>query len=207
MSSSASVRTLAALATAVSLMSATAATVDLAGVKLTYSLELRGKTVQLNGAGIRHRATFKIYTAGLYLVSKAATPEDVLASHGPKRIAITILPDINAEELGRLFVRGVEDNSSRGDLSALIPGLMRVSQIFSEQKQLKKGDAFEIDWIPSIGTVITIKGVEQDDPIKEVAFYNAVLRIWLGSAPADGKLKEALLGRSDAASSSNQRQQ
>ena len=36
----------------------------------------------------------------------------------------------------------------------------------------------------------------QGEPIKEVAFFNALMRIWLGPAPADWKLKDALLGKS-----------
>jgi hypothetical protein len=31
--------------------------------------------------------------------------------------------------------------------------------------------------------------------VKEPAFFNALLRIWLGPAPADWKLKDALLGK------------
>ena len=34
----------------------------------------------------------------------------------------------------------------------------------------------------------------QGEPIKEQAFFNALLRIWLGPSPADYKLKDALLG-------------
>jgi hypothetical protein len=37
--------------------------------------------------------------------------------------------------------------------------------------------------------------VPQPDPIKEQAFFNALLRIWLGPNPADWKLKDALLGK------------
>jgi len=188
------VRTIAALATAMTLMSATAATTEVADVKFENSLDLRGSKLQLNGAGIRYKAIFKVYTAGLYLGTKATTPEEVLAASGPKRMTITMLRDIDANELGRLFTRGVEDNSPKNEFSTLIPGLMRMSQIFSDQKQLKKGDTFEIDWVPGIGTVITVKGKTQGEPIREVTFFNSLLRIWLGPAPADWKLKDALLG-------------
>ena len=44
------------------------------------------------------------------------------------------------------------------------------------------------------GDYLTIKGRSQGEPFKEPEFYNAMLRIWLGSNPADWKLKEALLG-------------
>jgi hypothetical protein len=80
-------------------------------------------------------------------------------------------------------------------MSQLIPGLLRMSGIFSEQKQLKTGDNFTIDWVPGSGTVISVRGVPQGEPIKEQAFFNALVRIWLGPSPADWKLKDALLGK------------
>ena len=33
------------------------------------------------------------------------------------------------------------------------------------------------------------------EPFKEPEFFNALLGIWLGNAPADWKLKDALLGK------------
>ncbi|HSV59747.1 MAG TPA: chalcone isomerase family protein [Variovorax sp.] len=183
---------LAALMTA--LGGAGAAPIDLAGVKIDDSLELNGNKLQLNGAGIRFKAVFKVYTASLYLGKKCGSTDEVLAATGAKRMSITMLRDIDANELGKLFTRGVEDNSPRNEYSKLIPGLLRMSQVFSDQKNLRPGDTFTIDWVPGKGTVVSVKGVPQGDPIKEEAFFNALMRIWLGSSPADYKLKDALLG-------------
>ena len=183
-----------ALTALVAALGASAAQIDLAGVKIEDNLDLGGSKLQLNGAGIRFKAVFKVYTASLYLGKKASTMEEVLAGPGPKRMAITMLRDIDANELGKLFTRGVEDNSPKSEMVQLIPGLLRMSQVFSEQKNLKAGDTFTIDWVPGKGTLIAVKGVQQGEPIKEQAFFNALLRIWLGSSPADYKLKEALLG-------------
>jgi hypothetical protein len=183
-----------ALTALVAALGASAGQIDLAGVKIEDSLDLAGSKLQLNGAGIRFKAIFKVYTASLYLGKKVNTTEEVLAAPGNKRMAITMLRDIDANELGKLFTRGVEDNSPKSEMGQLIPGLLRMSQVFSEQKNLKAGDTFTIDWVPGKGTVIAVKGVVQGDPIKEQAFFNALLRIWLGPSPADYKLKEALLG-------------
>ena len=70
-----------------------------------------------------------------------------------------------------------------------------MGQIFSAQKKLLPGENFTIDWIPGSGTIVTVKGKAQGEPFKEIEFFNALLRIWLGPQPADGKLKEALLGK------------
>jgi len=188
-------RVLALTALTLAAFAASAAQIDVAGVKLDDALDLHGSKLQLNGAGVRYKAIFKVYTAGLYLSKKAGTPEEVLAAPGAKRISVTMLRDIDSNELGKLFTRGVEDNSPKGEMSQLIPGLLRMSQIFSDQKQLKTGDTFTVDWLPGTGTVISVKGVPKGDPIKEQAFFNALMRIWLGPSPADWKLKDALLGK------------
>ena len=175
--------------------SAVAATVDVGGVKMDDTADVRGSKLVLNGAGVRYKAVFKVYAAGLYLGQKQARAEDVLAAPGAKRVQVTMLRDIDASELGKLFTRGVQDNAPKEQMSKLIPGLTRMSQVFSDQKKLVAGDVFILDWVPSAGTVISVKGVPQGEPFKEPEFFNALLRIWLGPQPADWKLKDALLGK------------
>lgn len=186
------------LAAAVSLVACAsfAQVQTVSGVKYDDTIDFRGAKLHLNGAGVRYKFVVKVYTAGLYLTKKAATPEEVLAMPGPKKMSITMLRDIDSNELGKLFIRGVEDNmDNKASLAKLVPGLMRMSQLFTDVKQLKAGDTFTIEWVPGTGTVITVKGKPEGEPFKEPEFYNALLRIWLGPSPADWKLKEALLGK------------
>jgi Chalcone isomerase-like len=161
-------------------------------------IELKGTALVHNGSGIRYKAVFKVYEASLYLTRKAGTPDEVMAAPGPKRLHIQMLREIDAGELGKLFTRGVEDNALKGEMSRLVPGLIRMGQVFSDQKKLKSGDTFSIDWIPGQGTLITVKGVQQGEPFKEPEFFAALMRIWLGNSPADWQLKDALLGKTGA---------
>ena len=186
------VSTLAALAMT---CGAAAATIDVGGAKIEDSVDLQGSKLQLNGAGVRYRAVFKVYAAGLYIGKKAGTPEEVFAAPGPKRMSITLLRDIDSNELGKAFTKGFEENSPKGEMSKLIPGLIKMGQIFSDQKKMVAGENFTIDWIPGTGTLITVKGKQQGEPFKEPEFYAALMRIWLGPSPADFKLKDALLGK------------
>jgi hypothetical protein len=174
---------------------AIAADTILSGVKFEEQIDLRGTRVQLNGAGIRYKGPFKVYAAGLYTARKAGTPEELLALPGPKRMSITMLREIDSGELGKLFSRGMEDNMDKASFSKLIPGVMRMSQLFTDCKKLNAGDTFTVDWVPGTGTVISVKCAGNTEPFKEPEFYNALLRIWLGPNPADWKLKDALLGR------------
>ena len=174
------------------------AEMTVSGVKYEDAADLRGTKLQLNGAGVRYKAVFKVYAAGLYLTKKAGTPEEALATPGAKRISITMLREIDSNELGKLFIRSVEDNTAKGEMSRLVPGLIRMSQIFSDCKKLAAGDNFTLDWVPGTGTVLTVsspKCPQNNEPFKEPEFYNALMRIWLGPNPADWKLKDALLGK------------
>ncbi|WP_298934312.1 chalcone isomerase family protein [uncultured Ramlibacter sp.] len=186
---------LALLAAGLLLAGAALATVDVSGVKYEETIDMRGTKLQLNGAGTRYKTVIKVYTLGLYLPKKAGTLEEILAMPGPKRISLTSLREIDSGELGKLFTRGMEDNMDRAAFSKLIPGVMRMSQIFSDYKKLNAGDNFMIDWVPGTGAVLTVMGKQQGEPFKEQEFFNALLRIWLGPNPADWKLKDALLGK------------
>ena len=163
------------------------------GVSYAPTLQLQGKALQLNGAGTRYKAVFKVYTAGLYLEKPAHSLQDIAALPGPKRVSVTMLRDIDSAELGKLFARGMEDNMERAAFSRLVPGVMRMSDIFTQHKKLLTGETFTVDWIPGQGTVVTVKGQPQGEAFKEPEFFNALLGIWLGPKPADQQLKKALL--------------
>lgn len=169
--------------------------IEIAGVRYPPTQPLGGNVLQLNGAGIRYKFVIKVYTAGLYLGGKAGSTEAVLAAPGAKRMHVVMLRDIDANELGKLFTRGMEDNAPKGEFSKFIPGTLRLADIFSQQKKLKAGDSFDVDYVPNVGTTVLVNGKATAEPIKEPEFYNALLRIWLGPHPADSALKDALLGK------------
>lgn len=187
---------------AASAAAAATAPIEVAGVKYDGTVEVAGQKLLLNGAGIRYKAIFKVYTAGLYMNAKATTPEAVLANNGPKRIHIQMLRDIDGEELGKLFTKGMEQNASREEFGRSISGVLRMSEIFVQKKKLKTGESFGVDYIPGTGTVVFVNGqLIPGDPIKGEDFFNVLLKIWLGKSPADSDLKVALLGGAKAVAS------
>jgi hypothetical protein len=163
-------------------------------MKYTPTVPLAGQELVLNGAGVRYKFVVQVYTAGLYLTHKAASAEQALAAPGPKRVHIVMLRDIDANELGRLFTRGMQDNASKEDFSKSIPGTIKMAEIFSARKKLHAGDHFSVDFVPGQGTTVLVNGKAPAEPIKEPEFFTSLLRIWLGPNPADAALKQALLG-------------
>lgn len=176
------------------LASAHAAAV-LHGVKVEDTAVVAGVNLQLNGFGTRYKGPFKVYVGQLYTTKKVASLEDLLAAPGPKRLSMVFVREIEAGPFGKLLTRGVEDNVSKAEMSKLVPGLIRMGDIFTVNKVLVPGDVIHIDWIPGTGMIITAKGKVQGEPFKEPEFYRAIMSIWFGNVPADHTLKDAMLGQ------------
>ena len=103
--------------------------------------------------------------------------------------------DIDGNELGKLFTKGMESNAPRDEFVKCINGVLKLSEVFASRKQLNSGDTFSVDYVPGIGSTLLVNGkTAMPEPIKEPEFFSALLRIWLGDKPADDALKDALLG-------------
>jgi hypothetical protein len=164
------------------------------GVKIEETEVVGGATLQLNGAGTRFKGPFKVYVGDLYTTKKVKNLQELIAAPGPKRLSMTFLREVDSAAFGKLLTRGVEDNVAKNEMSKLVPGLIRMGEIFGLNKLLVPGDVITIDWIPGTGMVVTAKGKVQGDPFKDPEFFKAIMSIWFGESPADWKLKDALLG-------------
>lgn len=175
-------------------VAASAATIVIHGVKVEDTATVAGVPLQLNGAGTRYKGPFKVYVGDLYTAKKVSSIEELVAAPGPKRLTMTFLREIEAGPFGKLLTRGVEDNNSKAEMSKLVPGLIRMGEIFTVNKVLIPGDVITLDWIPGTGMVVTAKGKVQGEPFKEPEFFKAIMSIWFGPVPADHTLKDAMLG-------------
>lgn len=169
-------------------------TIDISGVKVEDSATVAGTKLQLNGAGIRFKGPFKVYVAELYTTKKVHSLDELIAAPGPKRMTLVMTRDMEAGPFGKLLTRGMEDNNPKSEMSKLIPGLMKMSEIFTANKNFVPGDTIFMDWIPGTGLVIFARGKVQAEPFTEPEFFKALMGIWLGPQPAYWKLKDNLLG-------------
>ena len=65
--------------------------VEVEKVRIPDSVELGGKTLVLNGTGIRKKLFVKVYIGALYLEKPAASAAEALAATGPRRMSMHIL--------------------------------------------------------------------------------------------------------------------
>ncbi len=170
------------------------AATDVAGVKFEDTATVNGQALKLNGAGLRTKVIFKVYALGLYLPEKKTTAADILATQGARRVQIVSLRDLSSEDFGDAFMKGLNANTDAAERTRLLPQTKTFGEMFAAIPGLKKGDVLLVDWIPGTGTVCTLNGKKIGETVPDVAFYNAILRIWIGDKPADSDLKPKLLG-------------
>ena len=170
---------------------------EVGGIKFDDRLRLApgGPELILNGAGIRTRMIFKVYVAGLYLPEKKGTAGDVLALAGPKRVAMTMLRDLSAQQLSEALADGIRNNSSATEQEALKARIDELLAIMNSLGEARKGDSILLDFLPQSGTRVVVNGQPRGKPIAGDDFYRALLRIWLGDKPVDDDLKKGMLGQ------------
>lgn len=182
----------AALAFAFSLPAA--ASVDVNGYKFEDTTQVAGKDLKLNGAGMRTKLVFKVYAAGLYLPEKNHNVAEILKEEGPRRVTLQMARDLSSEEFGKAFMDGLNENVDRAEKQRIVSQIGKMGELFASVDAIKKGDVLHLDWIPGVGTQCELNGKKLGNPIPDINFYNALLRIWLGDKPVDKSLKPALLG-------------
>lgn len=168
--------------------------VEVGGAKLPDTATVGGQALVINGAGVRTRVFFKVYAMALYLPKKATTTDEVLASAGARRVTLHLLRKLDGEDFAKAFNEGLVNNTSDAERQQLQAQTQAFVGSFARQGALKEGDLIHLDWLPGTGLVAELNGKAVGTPIAEPAFYNAVLRIWLGDKPADDALKPLLLG-------------
>lgn len=167
---------------------------EVGGLQFEDRVQIGGQALVLNGAGVRTRLVLKVYALGLYLPQPAGSTAEVLASPGARRFSLGLLRELTGEELGQAFLMGVRANSQAAERARYAEQLAKLGEHFAGAPNGKRGDFIHVDWLPDAGTVITVNGRVLGAPLKELGFYNMLLKIWLGDQPADPALKALLLG-------------
>jgi hypothetical protein len=167
---------------------------EINGVKFADTVKVGGSDLKLNGLGMRTKVVFKVYAAGLYLTEKKTTQADILAAQGPRRVTLVMMRDLTSDEFGQAFMTGLNNNLSQAEKTKIVSQISKFGEMFASIESLKKGDVLNIDWVPATGTQTELNGKKVGETVPDVAFYNAILRIWIGDKPADSSLKPALLG-------------
>ena len=176
---------------------------EVAGIQVADQMKFAGQTLNLNGVGIRKKYGFSVYVCGLYLQKACATPSEVIAAPGAKRIFAVMLRDISSDELGDAFLAGVRHNSTREQTQLIGVELVELGQVSVNIPRFRPGDVITFDFDPNSGSSISYNGRLVLGPSPGAAFFEALVRIWIGDHPADDTLKDRLLGKKAVESNFN----
>jgi len=179
----------ATLAVALALLTGFASAADVGGVKVPDTQTVDGKTLKLNGAGIRKKAIFKVYVAGLYVETPGKDASALIASSEAKSMHLWMLRDIKGANVSGAIADGFE-LQSKAALPQLQPKLDQLAKMIPD---LKEGDQMSLTWVPDKGTVVNVRGTDVGT-IEGRDFADALFAVWLGPNPVQDDLKQALLG-------------
>ena len=162
----------------------------LAGVTLPDTAQVGGRTLVLNGLGLRKKYMVKVYVAGLYLEQKSSDPGVILKSDAPKRMVMHFVRGVSKSQIVDAFNESFEDNSP--DAKQTMKA--EIDQFFGALDSVKDGDEISLTYVPGTGTTVVINGKEKLT-IASPAFAPVLFSVWLGPKPPSQDLKAGLLGR------------
>lgn len=187
----------AALTLASAALAVPSQAIEIEGVKIDDKVVLSrgGPELALNGAGVRRKLAFiDVYIGSLYLAKKISDNEAVLADPGPKRVSMHILTnEVTAADLISSMNNALDANLVPHELALIEKRMRDLNNMMSSIKVIKKGSVVLLDYIPEVGTRVTVNG-EEKMTIPGEDFFRAMLTIWIGNKPVDGRLRDAMLG-------------
>ena len=161
---------------------------EVAGVNVPDTITVEGKTLKLNGAGIRKKFIIKVYVGALYLETTATNANAIIKADEAKQIRMHFLRGVEKDKILGAYKEGFEKNS-KSKVAELQVGLDKLSAGLAD---MNKGGEMTVTYVPGKGTIVK----QSSGAMVEVAgkeFADALLRTWLGSEPADGDLKKEML--------------
>ena len=153
-----------------------------------------GTAVHLNGVGLRAAFIYKVYLAGLYLPSRAATGADVFAETGPKRVQLRMLMDGPSDEFAKAFTGGIAKRTPADQVAAMSERIAAFDHTLRSVGNVKKGDVVNLDYAPATGLTMTLNGKACGAPVPGADLYAALLDIFVGDRPVDARMKAGMLG-------------
>lgn len=164
----------------------------LEGVTMPDNIKVEGKSLVLNGIGMREATIFNVdvYVAGLYLESKSNNAEAILKSDQVKRIHLVFQRDVDRDEMMDALQKAFDRNA--GAKADELKGHMR--KFKSWLQTMKEDTSLTFTHLPGKGLVAAFDGkvrgtIPNDD------FARVILAGWLGKEVTDEDLREQLLGK------------
>ena len=153
----------------------------------TAVLEETGDVLDCRGIALEKHFFQDNYIAAFYSQRHVKNPLEALTDTGPRRMLIVVLRSV--DNFKEMLETAITENNS--------PDVIERDQISISQflksidYPLRKGDILVLDYVPNVGTKVTVKGSLRAI-IKGAEFYNLILKIWMGREPPSKKFRNDL---------------
>jgi len=166
--------------------------VTLNDVVVPGKLKVGDADLALNGAGVRKKAFFKLYVAGLYTQKKSTNGKELANADAPMAVRLQITSGmVSSDNLSEAIIEGF-GKSTGGNTAAIQKRIDAFIATFKKEP-IAEGNIFELKYVPTKG-VEAYKNGRLLTTIEGLDFKKALFGIWLGDVPADADLKKGLLG-------------
>lgn len=162
------------------------------GVTLPAKLKTSTTELNLNGAGVRKKAFFKVYVLGLYLKDQTKDAAEIINANQEMAVRLQITSSVVSSSNMSSAIREGFEKSLKGNVAPMKDKIEGFIEIFSKD-EIKQGDVFLLDYIPNVG-IKSFKNGKLLATTEGVDFKKALFGIWLGANPVDSGLKTAILG-------------
>ncbi len=162
----------------------------LAGVTLPDTAQVGGKTLVLNGMGIRTKYIVKVYIAGLYLEQKSSDANAIIKADAPKQIVMKFVHGASKSQMKDAFDESFRDNTPEAAKTMKA----QIDQLLNALDAVKSGDEMVVTYVPGTGSSLAING-QNKVTIADPAFGPVLFSVWLGPKPPNADLKKGMLGQ------------
>ena len=162
---------------------------ELAGVTMPDTATAGDKAVKLNGVGLRKKAIFKVYVAGLYVEAPSKDAAAILAADAARIVKMQYLRSVDKASITGAFREGFENNAK--ELAAKQKA--NIDKMIAAVPDLKDGETMSFTYVPGKGTTLSHNGKDLLS-VEGKEFADAVFLLWLGPKPPSDDLKKGLLG-------------
>ena len=172
--------------------SSRASAVELAGVQVPETYQIDGKSLVLNGYGLRTLSflRIKLYVAALYLPQKTYDPAEIFASAGPKVVVLHFVHSGSREQVQSRYREGADENCGDGSCDRSLQA--EFERLVASAPPVVPGD--------TLAYIVTDKSLRVSfngrpaDTYQSPKLGNMMLAGFIGPHPPTVDLKANLLG-------------
>ncbi len=157
---------------------------------LGYCLSANAAT-QLNGVAPFQQLGKDRFVAGLYTSTLSENANDVIGSTQQRSMELRITADtLSHRRLNRVWIEGMAINNPSDLLTKEAENMVAFSNLLTNK--LVRGDQLRLDYTVGQGTTVSLNGSKLG-VINSDAFFDLLLRTWIGSIPLSSTFKDQLL--------------